>query len=171
MHPRPRRTRDSSLRAWLRSSSVLASMAVEACMVAMEVLSSLRQWTARRGRLEERREELRRRPQGRGCAGGAAARQPLRRRIHQCSSRGGHHGFGQISLCSVNHRRRSRRHGSRDDGELDVRGDGELEMRGDGELEVDLAARAMAAVTATTPTDAGRRSSANSLEHKNTHVH
>jgi hypothetical protein len=52
-----------------------------------------------------------------------------------------------------------------------VRGDGELEMRGDDELEVDLAARAMAVVTATTPTDAGRRSSANSLEHKNTHVH
>jgi hypothetical protein len=131
-------------------------------MVAMEVLSSLRQWTVRRGRLEERREELRRRPQGRGCAGEAAARQPLRRRIHQCSSRGGHHGFGQTSLCSVNRRRRSR---------LEVRGDGELEMRGDDELEVDLAARAMAAVTATTPTDAGRRSSANSLEHKNTHVH
>jgi hypothetical protein len=60
-HPRPRRTRYSSLRAWLWSSSLLASMAVEACTVSMEVLSPLRRWTTRRGRLKERREELQQR--------------------------------------------------------------------------------------------------------------
>jgi hypothetical protein len=75
------------LRAWLWSSSLLASMAVETCVVAMEVVYPIRRWTTRS---DERSFDG-----GSGLEGAVAreeqraTQRPLHRRIHRCSSRGG----------------------------------------------------------------------------------